>query len=349
MRVHPSLAWILALGLAGCTASPDRAAAPTPTVSPAPAPPSGAADVGIAAAAQAFLGTLDARQRDAVLFDRGDRAQKQRWSNLPAGLYERRGVRTGDLDRPQLDAFLALMRATLSAEGYERVVAQWSADDAMPAGGGRITYGREHYWIALIGEPSATEPWQWQFGGHHVTVNATIRGDRLSLTPSFLGAQPASYPAGGTTVRPLGDIVDRAFALVNSFDANARQRAVLGGTPVDLVLGAGQDCRRIPAEGLPGSAMTTAQRAAFLDLLDRYGGLGTERLNAARRAQLRDDLPDTHFAWYGPTAAGSAAYFRITGPHVVVEYAPQAMGGDATNHVHGIYRDPTDDYGGTVC
>ena len=81
--------------------------------------------------------------------------------------------------------------------------------------------------------------------------------------------------------------------------------------------------------------------------------LGEQRANdedaASRTTQLKNDLATTYFAWYGPTASGSASYFRITGPHIVIEYSPQSMGGDATNHIDGIDRDPTNDYGGTVC
>jgi hypothetical protein len=39
------------------------------------------------------------------------------------------------------------------------------------------------------------------------------------------------------------------------------------------------------------------------------------------------------------------AYYRIQGPTVVIEYAPQPLGGDPTMHIHTIYRDPTNDYG----
>jgi hypothetical protein len=46
-----------------------------------------------------------------------------------------------------------------------------------------------------------------------------------------------------------------------------------------------------------------------------------------------------------PSTSHSAAYFRVTGPTVVIEYSPQQMGGDAANQIHGIYRDPTNDYG----
>jgi hypothetical protein len=30
---------------------------------------------------------------------------------------------------------------------------------------------------------------------------------------------------------------------------------------------------------------------------------------------------------------------------VVIEYAPQPLGGDLSMHVHTMYRDPTNDYG----
>ena len=65
-------------------------------------------------------------------------------------------------------------------------------------------------------------------------------------------------------------------------------------------------------------------------------------------AQLKSDLGQTWFAWSGPTTAKAGGnitgYYRIQGPHLVIEYAPQ---NDEHDHVHTIYRDPTDDYGRT--
>lgn len=95
--------------------------------------------------------------------------------------------------------------------------------------------------------------------------------------------------------------------------------------------------------------MSTEQQAAFLTLINHYGGLANDEDAAVREAQLKSDLATTYLAWYGPTTAGSGSYFRVTRPHVVIEYSPQSMGGSAENHIHGIYRDPTNDYGGTVC
>ena len=81
----------------------------------------------------------------------------------------------GDIGEAQQSAWLAVMQATLSTEGYNRVLAEWNADEALAAEqgsggggpGGQLLFGKKYYWVALIGTPSETEPWQWQFGGHH--------------------------------------------------------------------------------------------------------------------------------------------------------------------------------------
>jgi hypothetical protein len=307
----------------------------------------------IAAAANAFLALLSDTEKGSVLFDWTDSAQKQRWSNFPPAGFKRAGLMWGNIGEAQQNAWLALMQATLSAEGYNRVNAEWSADDALLAqegtGGG---FGKNNYYIALIGTPSETTPWQWQWGGHHVTVNATIVGSNISLTPSFIGVQPGQYTdTNGKTVRPLGDIEDEAFALVNSLDTTQQKAAVLGSSSIDLVLGPGQDGKTIQSEGLPASQMTADQQAALLKLIGHYTGLVYAAAAAARLAEVKSTLDQTYFAWYGPTTQGSAAYFRVTGPTIVIEFSPQGGGGPGSNaaatdlHIHGIYRDPTHDYG----
>jgi hypothetical protein len=83
----------------------------------------------------------------------------------------------------------------------------------------------------------------------------------------------------------------------------------------------------------------------LLNVVTEWTGIANEAAAAARSAEIKARLDDTWFAWSGPTQNGSAAYYRIQGPSLVIEYAPQAMGGDATQHIHTIYRDPTNDYG----
>ena len=68
--------------------------------------------------------------------------------------------------------------------------------------------------------------------------------------------------------------------------------------------------------------------------------------------EIAAGLQDTWFAWSGPTThepgKNGADYYRIQGPRLFIEYAPQGTGDDAAMHIHTMYRDPTNDYGRTL-
>src|SRR5262249_38597802 len=106
--------------------------------------------------------------------------------------------------------------------------------------------------------------------------------------------------------------------------------------------GPGQDGKVIPPEGIKGSELTEAQRGLLLELIGAWVNILPDGAAASRMAELKAKLDDTHFAWYGPTADGSAAYYRVQGPTLVIEYAPQQ---GSTNHIHTVIRDPVNDYG----
>ena len=111
----------------------------------------------------------------------------------------------------------------------------------------------------------------------------------------------------------------------------------------DLVLGPGQDGKTIQPEGLKASGMTEKQRAMLVDLIAEWAGIVHESAAAARMAQLKADLNDTWFSWSGPTTVDPGknigAYYRIQGPHLVIEYAPQGMGGDPSHaRAHDVPR-----------
>jgi hypothetical protein len=188
-----------------------------------------------------------------------------------------------------------------------------------------------------------------QFGGHHLALNITIAGERGILTPTLTGAQPALYTSGGKTIRPLGGESDKALALLNALDDSERKQAILSYHLADLVLGPGQDGKTIQPEGLKASAMNERQRAMLLDLISEWTGIIHQSAAATRMAEMKTDINETWFAWSGPVTAPAGsnitAYYRIQGPHLVIEYAPQMLGGNPAMHVHTMYRDPTNDYG----
>jgi hypothetical protein len=362
---------ILALAFAFTTALVLEAAAQT-----APAARRGTADV--VAAAQKFLDTLDEAQRGKLVFDFKDEAQRKRWSNLPVNSVPRAGLRIGDLTQPQRDAALALLAAAFSPMGYEKVLQIVEADEVLrnqgggrgrradPPGrgdrgdpgrgdaagrgerrgrGGGTNFGRDQYFISFLGQPSAAEPWLMQFGGHHLGINITFAGQEGTLAPSHTGAQPARYEIEGKTVRPLGREVDKAYALMSALDEGQRAKALLGFEIRNLVLGPGRDGQTIQPEGLKATEMTEKQRAMMLDLIGEWTGIMHEAAATAKMEEITKNIAETYFAWSGPTEQGAAAYFRVQGPTVFIEFAPQGMGGNASNHIHTIYRDFTNDYG----
>jgi hypothetical protein len=184
-----------------------------------------------------------------------------------------------------------------------------------------------------------------QFGGHHLGLNITLIGQHSTLAPSHTGAQPAIYELEGETVRPLGREADKAFALMSSLNEAQRKQAILQARMSDLVLGPGRDGQTIAPEGIKGSSLTDKQREMVLDLASEWTGILNAAAAKAKMDEMKRDVAETWFAWSGPTAKGAAAYFRIQGPAVFIEYAPQSLGGDPTKHIHTIYRDPTNDYG----
>ena len=300
---------------------------------------------GIVAASKKFLATLDDAQRGKVVFDFTDNTQRRRWSNFPTSFVKRGGLRMGDLARPQRDAGLARLAAALSPQGYEKVLQIVEGDEILRKSSGETIFGRDEYYVSFLGQPSTTEPWTIQFGGHHLGLNITLVVEQGTLAPSHTGAQPAMYELEGRTVRPFGRETDKAFALVSSLDETQRKQAILGFQMRDLVLGPGRDGQTIEPEGIPGSALTEKQREMLLNLASEWTGIMHEAVAKAKMDELKKHIAETWFAWSGPTAEGSAAYFRIQGPTVIIEYAPQRMGGDPTQHIHTMCRDPTNEYG----
>ncbi|HVQ41226.1 MAG TPA: DUF3500 domain-containing protein [Vicinamibacterales bacterium] len=305
----------------------------------------------IVAAANAVLASLDDAGRAKVQFP-VEGPQKTRWSNLPSPMFQRQGLLLADLTPAQRTAVTTLLTTALSKDGYRKVTEIMRGDEVLKTGsggggrgrggaGGGPSFGEDQYYLAFLGAPSTTSPWLLQFGGHHLAINLTLAGSRASMTPSLPAAQPARFTIEGREIRPLGKENDKAFALINALDAAARSQAILPSRVSDLVLGPGQDGRVIQPEGARASTFTPAQQTMLLELMREWAGIMNDAFAEPRMAELRANLPQTYFAWSGPTTDGSVAYFRIQGPTLVIEYAPQ----NSVDHIHTIYRDPTNDYG----
>ena len=308
------------------------------------------------AAADAFLATLDATQRSKANLEFNEKTRVV-WSNLPSGITmqvgatERNGLKLANMTPAQEKAALALVTTVLSREGYQKAMEIVDADQLLETRsaptrkpGAPIRFGRGEYYVSILGKPSTTELWMMQFGGHHLAINVTLAGGAHVLAPTHTGAQPASYTVEGKLIRPLGDENDRAFELVNALNAEQQKQAILGYEVRNLVLGPGTDGKTIAPEGVRAATFTPAQRTTLLTLIREWVGIIDDQTSAAKMKEIESGLAETYFAWAGPTTNGKGAYFRVQGPSVFIEYAPQGAGENNIDHIHTIYREPANDY-----
>ena len=142
-----------------------------------------------------------------------------------------------------------------------------------PGDGSGDLFGSSLYYISFLGIPSTSRPWMLQFGGHHLALNVTFAGSSGVITPTLTGAQPALFQLNGKTTRPLGRESDKALGLLQSLDEKQRKQAVLTYQVPDLVLGPGEDGKKIAPEGLKVSAMNDKQKAMLLDLIAEWAGI----------------------------------------------------------------------------
>jgi Protein of unknown function (DUF3500) len=309
-------------------------------------------------AADAFLASLTPAERQATTFAI-DADEWRKWMNQ--SFYVRQGVSFKEMGAPQREAAFALLRAGLSAKGLKltRDIMRLNHTLAELNDDNFEEYGEWLYHLTVMGTPSASEPWGWQFEGHHAVINYFVLGDQVVMTPTFMGSEPATAASGkykGTTI--LREEQHRALAFVNGLSEEQRAKAVLSfsKTGNNILTEAWKDNVVLDYAGLPATALTEPQRRDLLDLVGLYVGNMAEGHSRVRMDEVRRHLDRTFFAWIGKTEPGSVFYYRIHSPVILIEFdhnrpiALRHLTDDPSlpnvEHIHTIVRTPNgNDYG----
>jgi Protein of unknown function (DUF3500) len=315
--------------------------------------PGGANTAEVVTAVDAFLATLDDAKRDAVEYDFTDNKARQTWSNFPSTTVPREGPALSDLTAEQQQAALAVVKTALSGDGYQQSTDIQKADDYLNSLGGQGADGfgaLVDYHIAIYGQPSTTQPFMVQFGGHHLARTLTYNGDKVSQTPQFVGTEPTSFPTGGATVEPLKAEAAGMFGIMASLTADQRTSAeITSGTFDDLLMGPGKDSGNFPtSEGLLVSGLNPDQRQTVTAAIQAYAGDLSTDAATKLMAKYESELDQTRIGWSnntGPTDENS--YIRIDGPSVWIEFINTRSRSTPDIHYHSVYRDKTNDYGST--
>src|SRR3954471_18200816 len=252
----------------------------------APAEPGEEAPVeAMVAAAHDLLDVLDDDGQKRISFD-VDAVEWQTWAN-PEFLQFDTGLRL-DL-QPEIgrEKALALMRASLSPEGYELAHAMMLINGFL----GEVVdlptvLGERSYNIALYGEPDLRAPWGWQLYGHHCALNCLVVEGRMLLSPVFLGAEPDEIDDGpmATLAGVFADRIAHGTALMSALSEDQRRQTTTYAQMVDPAMpegrvhpgderhlaGAFQDNRVIPFEGVRVAAMPAEARQAALAIAESF-------------------------------------------------------------------------------
>lgn len=293
--------------------------------------------------ARAFLAALTPEQRAKATFAYTD-PERQNWHFIPR---ERKGISFKELTPAQNRLAHAFLASGLSRRGYIQAATIMSLEQVLlELEQGAVTRDPELYYFTLFGEPSLVSRWGWRVEGHHLSVNFVVdKGQVLSTTPSFFGANPARVEAGPRQgLRALAEEEDLARELLKSLDEKQRARAIFqAAAPRDIITGASRKAEIGAPVGLPVSAMNARQRELLMSLLNVYTGRMPPDPAESRMEELRKaGLDRIHFAWAGGSEPGQGHYYRLQGPTFLVEYDDTQ---NNANHIHTVWRDLRGDFG----
>ena len=319
--------------------------------------PTGISTEPVRNAAEKFISTLTSVQLARSLFSVDD-VQWRKWMNQH--YYVRAGISFQEMTEAQRDAAFGLMRASLSARGLEltrnimrlnETIAELASDP--------IFLGEWLYFITILGTPSATEPWGWQFSGHHAIINYFVLGDQVVMTPLFLGSEPVRAPSGkykGLVV--LQQEQNDGLEMLRALPDAQRQQAILtfSKTGNNNLTEAFKDNVVLDYAGLRANELPDAARRRLRELIHLYVSNMDEGHARVKMDEVDKHIENTWFAWIGGTQNDSAFYYRVHSPVILIEFdhlRPANLAKFAQDprkptqqHIHCVVRTPNgNDYG----
>jgi Protein of unknown function (DUF3500) len=159
--------------------------------------------------------------------------------------------------------------------------------------------------------------------------------------PDFVTANRTSISAGDRVIPLVGIWRDDKFPdPIEQAKLQALSDAIDAAADFDETDHRALEYTTAP-KGIAGAELNADQRALLLALLGTYFGRVPEAASPLARYDATA-LDAVHIAWAGPTEPGRPHYYRIQGPHLLIEWDNTQR--DA-NHAHSVWRDPDRDFG----
>jgi hypothetical protein len=311
----------------------------------------------VRSAAERFIGTLNSVQLARSMYPVDD-VEWRKWMNQH--FYARQGVCFAEMNDAQREAAFGLIRASLSAKGFELTRNIMHLNETLAELSGDHDFlGEWLYYMQIFGRPSATEPWGWKLEGHHAIINYFVLGDQVVMTPLFIGSEPVRATSGKYKgLEILQREQNDGLEMLSALSEGQRKQAILSfsKTGDNNLTEAFRDNVKIEYAGLRTNDLATTARQRFRDLIELYVSNMDEGHTRVKMDEVDRHLDNTWFTWIGGSQTDSTFYYRVQSPVIVIEFDHQLPANlrrfasdpkkPTQQHIHCVVRTPNgNDYG----
>jgi Protein of unknown function (DUF3500) len=314
-----------------------------------------------------MIDSLTDLQKKRALLTYGDTA-RIKWNNLPVGLRARTGLNIGAMTDEQRKLVHRLLSASLSSQGYLKATSIMHLDNLLNMyvdtmhqrkemsdqqyGFMRdLKWSHQNFYLAFFGNPATDQDWGYKLEGHHLSLNFTFHKDQLSVTPMFVGTDPAEYPileyAGW---RVLSKEEDYGLKLINSLSPELRKKATMSqDVPGDIITAAESGKRLVDYWGVKGSELSASQQEILKAVIREFVfNLGYEKAMVEYEKITKAGVSNIYFGWIGTYKEKEPHYYIVNGPTFLIEFDNNGGPRRVANHIHAIWREKGNEYGEDV-
>ncbi|MBS1978794.1 MAG: DUF3500 domain-containing protein [Bacteroidetes bacterium] len=290
-----------------------------------------------------------------------------KWNNLPVGLRARAGMSIGNMNNDQRRLVHRILSASLSSQGYlkatgimyldelingfyDSLYVQKTIDEKTYAFVRNLKWSPKNYYFAFFGSPSDAT-WGYKLEGHHLSVNFTFTGDKISVTPLFVGTDPAEYlVADYAGWRVLNQEEDLGLRLINSMTEPQKKKAIKSvEVPRDIITSAESGKRLVENWGIKSSELDKAQQTVLQSMIREYVfNMEFEKATLEYDKIQKAGMDNIYFGWIGALEEKQGHYYVINGPTFLIEFDNYGGPRNSANHIHSIWREKGNEYGEDV-
>jgi len=291
-----------------------------------------------------------------------------KWNNLPLGLRARAGLNIGNMNNDQRRLIHRLLSASLSSQGYLKATGIMHLDNLINSYYDSLYYQKQfsdtvyerikalqwshkNFFFAFFGNPWE-KTWGYKLEGHHLSVNFTFSGDNISVTPFFIGTDPAEYLVSEYAGwRVLGQEQDLGLRFINMLSPELKKKATMDAeVPADIITGAESGKRLVDYWGIKASELTALQKTVLEHIIREFVfNLEYDKAVAEYDKIKKAGIDNVWFGWIGSYTEDKQHYFVINGPTFLIEFDDRSGGPNrAANHIHAIWREKGNEFGEDV-